>query len=167
MSIRFQEADELLERLPDIELPGWLPDGLRGWLVAGLLVLLALLVLTWIGERLRAFYYRSTAYRELGRIRRMAREPATRAVALRQVPKLVKKTAVALQSRPERVSGLAGEDLLRFLDKGSGRSDFSEGAGRLLLDATFASDRRLEELEPEEVDELLRLVAAWIGRAHA
>ena len=90
-------------------------------------------------------------------------DPSRRVAALRSVPALLKRSALAAYPR-QTVASLAGEEWLRFLDDSYGGSGFSEGPGRLLLQAAYAPATQLQTLSESERRELIDLAREWVRR---
>ena len=160
-----QEGDPAaLSKLHDIVVPppvSWWPPA-PGWYgLAGLLIGLATW-LAWRGvSRRRAGAFRRAALRELDGLRSRMKIPAQRMEALRQLPCLLKRTALAAWPR-EEVAGLSGKEWLAFLDRSSGMNDFTEGGGRILLDLAYGRSSSLEILTDEEIRALTGLAGRWI-----
>lgn len=142
--------------LRDIHLPepiGWWPPAPGWWLLLfGIPALLALLV--WLWRRWRRPTVKKLALRELDAI---AGDAADARVKLQRLGTLLRRVCLSIYPRAE-VAGLAGEAWLAFLDRQVGDRRFSEGAGRLLLEAAY---RR--EVEADVAD-LLALCRDWLTR---
>lgn len=141
--------------LRDIHLPepvGWWPPAIGWWL---LLILVPLLVLgvMWLIRRLRRVSPVKLARRELDALRADGSlDPAEK---VRRLSILLRRTALSVYPRDE-VAGLAGEAWLRWLDEPLGEPRFSQGAGRLLVDAPY------RPAPPTDLDELLDLCRDWL-----
>ena len=83
-----------------------------------------------------------------------------RGTDLSSLPALVKRTALAAYPR-ERVASLSGEAWLEFLDRTGGTREFTDGAGRLLIDLAYDPSLTLPESEIDGVNAVAR---AWILR---
>lgn len=164
-----QTQPEALQALHDIVIPGpvsWIPQTV-GWLVLGLLILAALV--RWGARayrRWQANRYRGAAMSELIRLQGLAGEPSSRTRALRELPVLVKRTALSFSPR-EEVASLAGEAWLDFLDRTWAGNAFTQGGGRRLLDLDYRSEAFLEALSEAEREALFALVGRWISRHSA
>lgn len=99
--------------------PGW-------WLLAGALLLGVAVVLFLRWRRVRTLRARQRLFDETS-----AAGPA--AAQLAAMSELLRRAARQVDARADK---LQGEDWLRFLDGGRG-ADFSQGAGRLLLEGGF------------------------------
>ena len=148
--------------LRDIHLPdpvSWWPPAPGWWLLAGVLVLLAVVALI-----IRRWYRR-------GRLGRAARGALERVFAdhrrhgdaqrlLRELSVLLRRIALSYFPRTQ-VASLSGEAWLGFLDQGVSRSaataGFREGPGQVLAEGPFGPD-------PATVDApaLERLCQAWL-----
>ncbi len=156
------DLDRLHEVVPP-EAVAWTPQTIGWYLLVALLVVLA----AWVAVRLRrrwvADRFRRQALAELARIERDLDAPESREAALRSLPALLKRTALAAAPR-RQVASLAGADWLSFLDGGLGGSDFSTGDGRALAEIAFLPTDRLSELPDESVARLVALARRWIRR---
>ena len=122
------------------EAPGWWPPAPGWWMLAALALMLSALAYLWLRRQLRRRAWRRALAAELAQID--ARHPpldaaahvAALSVFLRRVAALADASVAALQ----------GEAWLRFLDGDDPARPFSEGSGRLLLDAPY---RRTVDLQ--------------------
>lgn len=142
-----------LQNLNDIVAPGpvaWWPVALGWYVLAGVLfvVLAVLAVRGW--RRWRWNRYRRLAILELSSIR----ERPT-AESLRQVPLLLKRTALSAWPR-ETVASLSGAAWHGFLDESAGMEGFGAGAGATLDCLAYAGNDA--PLPPDE--ELKRVFEA-------
>ena len=158
---------EALARLHDIALPD--PVSLSpqtvSWYVLGTLLVLAI---TWgVVRAIRRYHrnrYRREALAELERLEQQADDDTSRVAALREVPALVKRTALSVWPRAE-VAKLAGEAWLRFLDSTGCGTDFTSSAGRVFLDADYGPPERLATVSSEDSDLVFGAARDWI-RGH-
>jgi hypothetical protein len=153
-----------LDNLFDIVVPpevSWWPPA-PGWYVIGGLVIAVAVWAAWRGwERWRAAAYRRAAIAELRRLERRAADGSQHDAALREVPALVKRTALAAYPR-ETVASLSGPDWLRFLDRTGHTDAFTHGRGQPL--AGLAYDPRVAHgMDGNAMRELFDVVARWIG----
>jgi len=159
-----QTADPQLEGLIEITPP--LPVSYRPETV-GWFVLLGLLVLgvAWVAyrryRRHKANQYRRWALERLEHISRVLNQNLGLEKPLREIPVLVKQTALHAYPRPE-VASLSGETWLRFLDSSYGGTGFSEGPGQLLTQTACLPDEGFKEFKSEDIQQLLELVRRWI-----
>ena len=153
-----------LEKLHEILLPdpvNWMPQTVGWYAVFGLIVVAAGWKLFGRFSRFRNNRYRRFALTELEAIEQDLQRPEKRVRALREIPVLLKRTALAAFPRSE-VAGLSGEKWLAFLDKTLGGKDFMENEGRLLPELDYAPAARISNLSDEAVGKLLRIVRHWI-----
>jgi hypothetical protein len=157
-------AGEVLERLRDVHAPpsvGWWPPAPGWWwLLGGLLLTLALLALA------VALWRRGRSRRACLRALRQLRQPApaddvARARELAAMNTLLRHRALALAPADE-VAGLTGLAWLHFLDNTLEARAFSEGAGRILLDAPYRPAVGEGEYDRQA---LFRLVERWLRHA--
>lgn len=142
--------------LRDIHLPpppSWWPPA-PGWWIAALLLIVVLGVSLWVLIRVwRRRRWRQRVKAELARIAAnyTAQPDAVRATAeishlLRRATLLIDRHAVAL----------SGEHWLNFLDRQFKEQGFSQGPGRVLIDAPFRPTAEID------VVALLALVRRWL-----
>jgi len=156
-----------LENLFDIVVPPpvpWWPPA-PGWFVLGGVLLVLVFWGAWRAwRRWRAAAYRRAALAEWRQLKTHAADPGHREAALRQLPELVKRTALAAFPR-EAVASLSGTEWLRFLDRTGHTDAFTHGRGRLLPE--LACDPQLApRLDTAAVEDLFRTVRRWI-RGHS
>lgn len=163
------EQADALARLHDIALPdpvSMYPQTV-GWYVLGALLVLAI---AWVTvraiRRYRRNRYRREALKELDRLEGLAAGGADRVAALREVPALVKRTALSAWPRAE-VAELAGEAWLRFLDSTGRGTKFTDGAGQVLLQADYGPLEKLATLSSEDSDLMFGAARDWIRRQRA
>jgi len=147
-----------LQNLNDIVVPGavpWWPPA-PGWyvLAAALAVFLFLLLFRWWQGR-RRNRYRRQALLELAAIRQ-----SSSVDALRNLPALVKRAALAAWTR-EQVAALSGEAWHRFLDESAGTDRFRAGAGAT-LDRLAYGTARADAPAPSEQQEVLDAAEFWL-----
>lgn len=124
--------------------PGW-------WLLLGAIVLM--LVAGWF---LRRFWIRrrarKAALQELKSIERRFAGHHDKVQLAGELSVLLRRACVAYYPN-NWVAGLRGEAWLRFLDAIAGQTKFSEGAGRVLIEAPY---RRQAEFDVQAVIEVCR-----------
>ncbi len=148
-----------LEGLHDIVIPEpvSMAPATVGWLV---LAIAAGVLIAWIAIRAirnhRANRYRGEALRELEAVATAASDPSTRAQSLAAIAPLLKRTALCVFPRT-LVAPLTGDAWLEFLAQSGGEA-FANGAGPLLLEATYGQ----AALNDEQTAELLDASRHWI-----
>ncbi|SCY44237.1 DUF4381 domain-containing protein [Desulfoluna spongiiphila] len=136
--------------------PGWY---VVAWVTAAAAVWLCVTAtLRWRKNR-----YRREALAELDLI---TRGDNTAWENLTLLPALVKRTALAAYGR-KAVASLTSDNWLAFLDRSLPTSDFTEGAGRLLVDIPYQPNESLASRDPAEAKALVRLVETWIKKHNA
>jgi uncharacterized protein DUF4381/uncharacterized protein DUF58 len=152
-----------LDRLHDLVVPpavSWWPVA-PGWYVVVALVLTLGLAFAWRAwVRWRAAAYRRAALAELADLEARAADDGQREAVLRQVPPLLKRTALAAFPR-EAVAPLSGSAWLGFLDRTGGTDAFTRGRGQVL--GALAYDPRAARMDAAAAGELFRVVRTWIG----
>lgn len=132
--------------------PGWYLVLIVSLLFAGRFLLLRY-------RKFQANRYRFEAQAELSRIRSQLK--SERDAALRQLPFLVKSTALKVYPR-KTIAKLYGVDWLRFLDSTIESDRFSQGAGSQLPDISYSSPEKLDTLPAEDVTALFELIDYWL-----
>jgi hypothetical protein len=160
-----QESDPAsLDKLHDIVASppvSWWPPA-PGWYVLAVLVFLVATWFIWTGLRRRRLNaYRRAALSELDALSQRAASAEEREDALRKVPELLKRTALAAWPR-EEVAELTGMEWLAFLDRTGGMKEFSQGKGQILPELAYGGSEILTALTDEEIRSLTGLAERWI-----
>lgn len=147
-----------LQNLNDIVVPApaaWWPLAPGWYVLAGVLLLLGAWWAFRQWSRWKQNRYRRQALSELALIRDGGNESN-----LREVPVLLKRTAVSAWPRDE-VASLSGEAWHRFLDRTAGFSRFCGGAGKTLDQLSYAGR---DELNPPaaEIGRLMDAAESWL-----
>lgn len=147
--------------LRDIHLPpmpGWWPPAPGWWLLAAVVLILAAVLIFRLRKALRKRALLNAVQRELDAIEARAGQPQAAgevSVLLRRMALRVSPAAAALQ----------GEAWLAWLDVDGLEPDFSQGAGRCLLELPYQ-----DRCAPEAVRTLLALsrqrLPHWLERTH-
>jgi hypothetical protein len=152
-----------LQNLNDIVLPtpvSWWPLA-NGWyfLLGVLLILFAWLcyraILRWNQNR-----YRRAALQELAVITEGLESESTRSRYLRQIPGLLKRTALAAYPRSE-VASLSGEDWHRFLN-GTLKTPLFTGPVSNTLELIAYSSGDLSRLDSSAINHLVKASSQWL-----
>jgi HEPN domain-containing protein len=150
---------ELLERLSDISTPtpvSYWPQTDAWWGMAGVLVI-ALLYFGWrFHRRWRRDAYRRAALAELTALKALVQQDDT--AFEHGITRLLRRAALAVSPRRE-VASLYGEAWLTYLDRQMGGTEFTDGAGRVLLSAPY---RREASQSIDARRNLLKLAQHWI-----
>jgi hypothetical protein len=163
--LAMQESDPAsLDNLHDIvAMPpvSWWPLA-PGWYALALLILLIAVLGGWRWFRRRRLNaYRRVALIELEALSRRTGSAHERKAALRKLPEILKRTALAAWPR-EEVAELTGKKWLAFLDRTAGTNAFSQGEGRILPELAYGGSKFFQALTDEEVRTLTRLAERWI-----
>jgi hypothetical protein len=139
--------------------PWWAPA--PGWFVGGGVALVLIIWTAWRAwKRWRAGAYRRAARAEWLQLKTRAADHAQREAALRQLPELIKRTALAAFPR-EDVASLSGMEWLQFLDRTGHTDAFTHGRGQLLPALAYDS-RIVAHLDPAAVEDLFGVVRRWV-----
>lgn len=158
-----------LEALHPLALPAaptWWPQTLASLLVIGVFSLLLLDLGAWFWQRWQARAYRREALARLRLLRAALHDPATRERSAREIPELLRCTALAVWPR-ESVCPLSGKSWLAFLEQSlnpsPGRADqpFSTPLAHVLLELAYVPSPMIDW---EKLPALLDLVECWIRR---
>lgn len=144
-----------LQNLQDIVLPApvpWWPPA-PGWYVLAALIVLAI---SWYGFHAIRRYHRNR-YRRAALTTLNELQASGDASACRDIPELLKRTALAVYPRSE-VASISGEDWLSFLEQHAGKSRLDKAAGALLQRAAYQP----EPLNEAEVSLLFASAGEWI-----
>lgn len=154
-----------LAQLRDIHLPAavsaW-PPAPGWWLLA--LIVLAVVVFAVIALRgfVRRNRYRRLAQKQLTAITsRLTHKQSGSATDqtveyLQQLNQLLKQTALAANS-DQPIAGLHGSQWLQFLDRWGDTTDFSQGAGKVLLEGPYSVCA-----DPVDLPALNQIARRWI-----
>ena len=152
-----------LHNLNDIVLPasvGWWP------LASGWYVLIGILVITlaWFIYRSllgwRHNRYRRTALQELQLLENSLENPDKRDASLRQIPVLLKRTALSVYPR-NRVASLSGESWFEFLNSTVSKPSFS-GTTFATLSTVSYSAGKPGGIDTKAVNALLSASRSWL-----
>jgi len=129
------EKEALLNQLRDVEVPQVSSVPALGWWLLLLLVIFAIVAAWVFYRRWRARLWQRQALEQLQNIRALVGN-APDGTVLSECSQLARKVVLAADHR-EQVAALHGEPWLEKLDDVCGRPEFSQGAGRLLLDQPY------------------------------
>ncbi len=144
--------------LRDIHLPeaiGWWPPAIGWWVLAGVVLLAAVL---WV-LRYRAAWRQRIASVELTAALETLRAGGDPVICAQRFSTTMKRFAMTASGEPDRVAGLTGEAWLAYLDSRWEREAFTRDAGRALLSAPYVG---LGGLDRERCLELGLLCQAWV-----
>jgi hypothetical protein len=152
-----------LQNLNDIVLPAtvdWWPLA-SGWYV---LLGLILIVLSWLAFRAVqhriANRYRREAMRELQRLSEGVQNKASRDASLRQLPVLLKRTALSAYPRSQ-VAALSGDNWLVFLNSRLKKPVFTNSAS-ISLEKISYSTGELSAIDSQAATELIAASLQWV-----
>ena len=152
-----------LQNLNDIVLPAavdWWPLAM-GWYV---LIGIVLISVAWFGYQSIQYRlknrYRREALRQLQMLEANLQNDAKRAASLRQLPVLLKRTALSAYSRTD-VASLAGNDWHEFLNSKLKTPVFTASTARHLDNISYSCGD-LAETDSEATAELLSASKYWL-----
>ena len=153
-----------LQNLNDIVLPAsvsWWPLA-SGWYF---LIALMLIALAWIGYRsIRRWIengYRRAALHELQLLVQDIQDPEKRNTGLRQLPVLLKRTALSVHPR-EQVASLSGDDWYDYLNSQIDKPAFTE-SDKSLLDRISYSTGDLNNIDSQAQNALIEAIRFWLN----
>ena len=133
-----------------------------GWLILLIVGVIVALVLGYNRYRhWQANRYRTFALQRLAEIEQAIQVPETRMRSLRDLPVLVKQTALQAFPRDE-IAQLSGTQWLGFLDSSGDTQEFTQGVGKLLPQLTYQSTSVLANLPEQNISSLIVLIRQWI-----
>jgi hypothetical protein len=157
-----QATDSVTLPLRDIHLPDtilWWPPAPGWWLLFSLIIITVFSVFYIIrhrrNQRLSAIYM---AKRELERIEEEFKSNKDKSILIKDISELIRRVTISLFNRAESAS-LTGKQWLSFLDQLNGDNSFTNGIGRVLIEAPYQANPEYDEKE------LLFLISAWIDSA--
>jgi len=172
-------ADRLAE-LRDIHLPeaiGWWPLAPGWWMLFALVLIVIAALFFYLRWRdmqknkpaifstqqvMQAALYELTAIEQAyAELDISSDQAARRSVAA--ISQLLRRCAVELgrlKNEPNAVAGLTGDAWLNWLDGHWDRDDFTQGPGRILIDAPYRNDFS----HTAELNELFTLSRTWLGQ---
>jgi hypothetical protein len=154
-----------LQELPLPDAVSYLPQT-WGWLA--LLLLLLALGLCYAGRglyRWRRNRYRRAALAELSRLEMALTEPAQTVTALRQLPELLKRTALSMPN-PPAVASFSGQAWQQFL-QASSPTHLPDDFAQQLAHLAYAPEPQLHNLPPAQLTQLLNVSRRWLEQHHA
>lgn len=143
--------------LRDIHLPdplSWWPPAPGWWLLLTLLVAIALLG-GYLLHRYRRNALQRAAQQALHRIGEDYRQSGDARVLAQQLSILLRRVSLSCYPR-RQVAGLTGRAWLSLLDRTLPGDEFQQGAGRVLIDAPYSLDSRVDG------PALLQLCERWL-----
>lgn len=156
-----------LQNLNDIVLPvatGWWPLAAGWYFLLGIL----LVVLAWFAyssvKRWTENGYRRAALHQLHLLSTDINDADKRDDALRQLPVLLKRTALSVYPRSQLAS-LTGREWHDFLNSKVSRPSFTRSTAGL-LDKIAYSVGELNAVDPGSVDELMEACRHWLKHHH-
>ena len=152
-----------LQNLNDIVLPatvGWWPLA-TGWYFLFALLLIAL---AWFGcrslHRWMNNRYRRAALRELQWLAERIQKAEERDANLRQIPILLKRTALSVYPRSQ-VASLTGKDWFRFLISAEKNPSFTEASANTLYTVSYSTGE-LSTVDAQAATALLNASRSWL-----
>ena len=152
-------TDPLQLPLRDIHLPepvSWWPPA-PGWWILFALVILSLSITAWLYRR-RSRYLRSAAYHAKRQLQLLQEDYSKRGDGLklvRELSALLRRMCISVYPRSESAS-LTGIDWLALLDESVNGEPFTQGHGRILVEAPYQRNPDID------ADTLLSLCHEWI-----
>jgi hypothetical protein len=143
--------------LRDIHLPdpvSWWPPAPGWWMLLALLVAIALLS-GFLHHRYRRNALQRAAQQALHKIGEDYRQSGDALLLAQQLSMLLRRVSLSCYPR-QQVAGLTGRAWLSLLDRTLPGDEFQQGAGRVLIDAPYSLDSRVDG------PALLQLCERWL-----
>lgn len=156
-----------ISQLQDLPLPAAVSYWPQTWGWLALLLLLLTLGLCYAGRglyRWRRNRYRRAALAELSRLELTLTEPAQTVTALRQLPELLKRTALSMPN-PPAVASCSGQAWQQFLQS-SCPTRLPEDFAQQLALLAYAPQPQLQSLPPTQLTQLLNSSRLWLEQHH-
>jgi hypothetical protein len=153
-------ADSVLQQLKDIQQPApvsWWPLAPGWYILLGLSILLLITVGYFLWRHWLKLRRRRLALKQLVELRHWFAKYTDKQHVASQMSILLKKALLVRYSR-QQVAGLYDENWLVFLDEVSRSKKYTQGCGRLLITAPYAS-----EID-DNLDDLFSLIEQTIKR---
>jgi len=156
----------MLNGLQEITLPeppSYRPQTL-GWKI--LVVIGLILLVLWSIQRYQIWHrnrYRRAALKQLKELEQHSQDLSNRVEVLKELPVLLKRTALAAYPR-EQVASLHGNEWLTFLDNTYPGNDFTQGNGQLLAQLAYQPPQAIAQLPAETFTDLIATTRRWITR---
>ena len=153
---------QLLSQLKDIHLPetpsAW-PLAIGWWMLIALLILMLVGLCYFIRRHLRIRKQKKMLFTEFSMLEEKLQQSPTKTV-ISETNILLRRMALLFYPNT-KVASLTSSDWLEFLDKSGETQEFSQGAGRILIDAPYRS----EDIEKEfKADKLIALIHHWLSK---
>ncbi len=158
-----QATDPTTLALRDIHLPDsilWWPLA-PGWWILLLLIIITVASVFFLIQHRRK--HRTSAVtlakQELERIENEFNSNQDKSILVKEISELIRRVSISLFKRDESAS-LTGQDWLLFLDNLNDGESFSNGIGRVLIEAPYQAKADYDATE------LLNLTSSWIDCAN-
>jgi len=152
--------DPLELPLKGIHLPepvSWWPPAPGWWVLLSLIILISFACFYWRRRQRRLFLSAvSMAKRELAALQESYQAHNDAGQFVSELSILIRRLSISAFPRTE-TAGLTGEAWLEFLDSIMSEKVFSEGKGRILIEAPYRAG-----IDPEEVTPLVSVCERWI-----
>lgn len=133
----------------------WWPPAFGWWLALGAVILLILAGVVILKRYLKPAL-RKDASKMLDQIEKTFHENEDASECLSELSKLLRR-AVLSQNKSLKIAGVTGDAWLELLDQPLGQKEFSQGAGRILLNGPY-----LRQVDKGEVAILIQLCRKWV-----
>ena len=150
-------------QLQDIHLPesaSFWPLALGWWILIAVIALLASWIIIKAFKHAKQKRHQRTILAKFKILeKKLKANPSNATVA--EINTLLRQLAITYYPRSE-IASLTGGDWLHFLDESGDTHDFSRGAGRILIEAPYQLDKKLNHhIENLNLNEFILLIQAW------
>jgi uncharacterized protein DUF4381 len=154
-----QGIDPSTLALRDIHLPSsvsWWPLA-PGWWILILVIIITSLSIIFLIRRHRR-HRASAVYlakQELERIKENYKSQQDKLILVKELSELIRRVSISVFKRSDAAS-LTGQQWLEFLDQENIEKPFSQGTGRILIEAPYQASPEFDS------DELIALITSWL-----
>ncbi|EAZ92317.1 DUF4381 domain-containing protein [Crocosphaera chwakensis] len=145
------------------EPPRYFPQTI-GWTILAKIIFI--LVIIWVIKFYQYWQknrYRRAALKRLRQLEKALQTPETKVNALKELPILLKQTALAVYPR-QQVASLTGQAWLTFLESTYSGNLLTPEQGKILTQLAYQSNQMISQLSSETVIDLFDFARHWLAK---